>query len=55
MQKISNDFETNYLGEYHLLKNLLPIIKKGIRSRLCHSINRYAKVNKTYMKDYYKK
>ena len=30
---------------------MLAMIKKGIRGKLCHSINRYAKAYKKYMKD----
>ena len=26
--------------------------EKGIRSRICHAIHRYAKANKKYIKDY---
>ena len=28
------------------------MVEKGIRGGMCHSIYRYAKVNKKYMKDY---
>ena len=31
---------------------MLIIVEKGIRGGMCHSIYRYAKVNKKYMKDY---
>ena len=31
--------------------DMLAMIKKGIRGGLCHSINRYAKAYKKYMKD----
>ena len=27
------------------------MVKKGIRGEICHSINRYAKVNNKYMKN----
>ena len=33
---------------------MLLMVKKGIRSGLSHSVNRYAKANNKYMKDYYK-
>ena len=28
------------------------MVEKGIRGRICHSIDRYAKANNKYMKDY---
>ena len=31
---------------------MLLMIEKGIRCGICHSINRYAKTNSKYMKDY---
>ena len=31
---------------------MLLIVGKGIRGRLCHSINKYAKANNKYTKDY---
>ena len=31
---------------------MLLMVGKGIRGRLCHSINRYAKANDKYIKDY---
>ena len=31
---------------------MLLMVEKGIRGGMCHSIYRYAKVNKKYMKDY---
>ena len=31
---------------------MLPMIEKGIRREMCHSIYRYAKVNNKYMKNY---
>ena len=31
---------------------MLIMVEKGIRGGMCHSIYRYAKVNKKYMKDY---
>ena len=31
---------------------MLLMVQKGIRGRLCHSINRYAKADNKYMKDY---
>ena len=31
---------------------MLLMVEKGIRLGKCHSINRYAKVNNKYMKDY---
>ena len=34
--------------------DLLLMVQKGIRVGICHSINRYAKVNIKYMKDYSK-
>ena len=33
--------------------NLLLMLEKGIRSKLCHYINRYAKANSKYIKDYH--
>ena len=32
--------------------NILLMIEKGIRGGICHSIYRYAKANRKYMKDY---
>ena len=31
---------------------MLLMVEKGIRGRICHSIDRYAKANNKYMKDY---
>ena len=31
---------------------MLLMVEKGIRGRLCNSVNRYAKSNNKYMKDY---
>ena len=31
---------------------MLIMVGKGIRGGICHSVNRYAKINKEYMKDY---
>ena len=31
---------------------MLIMVEEGIRGGMCHSIYRYAKVNKKYMKDY---
>ena len=36
-----------------LLTDMLLIVGKGIRWRVCYSIYRYAKVNKKYMKVYH--
>ena len=37
-----------------LLKNndMLMMVEKGIRGRICHAIHRYAKANNNYMKNY---
>ena len=32
--------------------NVLLIIEKGIRDRICHTIYRYVKANNKYMKNY---
>ena len=32
--------------------DMLLMVEKGIRGRICHSIDRYAKANDKYMKDY---
>ena len=32
--------------------NMLLMVKKGIRGRMCHDIQKYAKANKKYVKDY---
>ena len=32
--------------------DMLLMVEKGIRRAICHGINRYAKVNNKYMKDY---
>ena len=32
--------------------DMLLIVEKGIKGRLCHSLNKYAKSNYKYMKDY---
>ena len=32
--------------------DMLLMIEKGIRGRICHVIHRYAKANNKYMKDY---
>ena len=34
--------------------DLLLMVEKGIRGRICHSIYQYAKANNKYMKDYNK-
>ena len=31
---------------------MLLVVEKGIRGGLCHSVNRYAKANEKYIKDY---
>ena len=31
---------------------MLMMVKKGIRSRICHAIQRYAKANNKYLKNY---
>ena len=40
--------------ELELLANIgmLLMVEKGIRGGICHSVNRYAKVNNKYVKDY---
>ena len=35
--------------------DMLLMVEKGIRSGICHAINRYAKTNNKYMKKYDKK
>ena len=32
--------------------NMILMVKKEIRGGMCHAIQRYAKANKKYMKDY---
>ena len=32
--------------------DMLLMVEKGIRGRICHAIHQYAKANKKYMKDY---
>ena len=32
--------------------NMLLMVEKGIRGRICHSIYQYAKANKKYIKNY---
>ena len=32
--------------------NVLLIVEKGIRDRICHTIYRYVKANNKYMKNY---
>ena len=34
---------------------MLLMVEKGIRNEICHSINRYPKVNNKYINDYDKK
>ena len=31
---------------------MLLVVEKGIRGGICHSVYRYTKVNKKYIKDY---
>ena len=31
---------------------MLPVVEKGVRGGICHSIYRYTKANKKYIKDY---
>ena len=33
-------------------RNMLLMVKKGIRGGMCHDIQKYAKANKKYVKDY---
>ena len=40
--------------ELELLADMLLMFEKGIRGGTCHPINRYAKANKKYLKDYKK-
>ena len=40
--------------ELELLTDMLLMFEKGIRGGICHPINRYAKANKKYLKDYKK-
>ena len=35
-----------------MVENMLLMVEKDIRSRICHSIYRYAKANNKYMIDY---
>ena len=35
--------------------NMLLMVEKGIRGKICHAIPRYGKANKQYMKDHDKK
>ena len=32
--------------------DMLLMVEKGIKGGICHTIHRYAKANKKYMKDY---
>ena len=32
--------------------NMLLMVEKGVKGGICHTIHRYAKANKKYMKDY---
>ena len=34
--------------------DMLLVVEKGIRGRICHAIHKYAKANNKYMKDYHK-
>ena len=34
--------------------DILLMVEKGIRDRICHAIHRYARANNKYMKSYYK-
>ena len=34
--------------------DILLMVEKGIRDRICHAIHRYARANNKYMKRYYK-
>ena len=42
--------ELESLNDY----DMLLMVEEGIRGGICHSIHRYAKANKEYMKDYNK-
>ena len=53
-KRVCKDFEIKHLGEYNDFLtdiDLLLMIEKGIKGRICHYIYRYAKANIKYMKD----
>ena len=57
-KRVCKDFEIKHLQKnkvkLDLLTdvNMLLMLEKVIRERICHSINQYAKNNSKYMKDY---
>ena len=51
---MSSSFKKETEVELEILtdNDMLLMVEKGVKGGICHTIHRYAKANKKYMKDY---